>query len=213
MANHGRSSDDRESGQPASDPYPGDWYPRDPYQADRNRWDAQAPARQGPPERGPWPGQPGPRPAPSGSFPPPASWQRRGPAGPQSPVMPPPEWADPADGHRWSQSGPRRATGPMRTAKPIAPGTGKARVILPFVVLGIIAAGFLGVVYLWWRDTLFQHGHGALFIDIGEVLGLIGGYGVIILVALMSRLPPLEKAIGTDRLARWHAPGGRSATG
>ena len=66
----------------------------------------------------------------------------------------------------------------------ISPGTGKARVILPFVVLGIIAAGFLGVVYLWWRDTLFEHGQGALLVDIGEVLGLIGGYGVIILVAI-----------------------------
>jgi predicted ferric reductase len=77
------------------------------------------------------------------------------------------------------------------------------------VVLFVIAAGFLGVVYLWWRDTLFEHGQGALLVDIGEVLGLIGGYGVIILVALMSRLPPLEKAIGTDRLGRWHATGGR----
>jgi predicted ferric reductase len=106
-------------------------------------------------------------------------------------------------------SGELRATGAVRTAKPIAPGTGKARAILPIVVLCIIAAGFLGVVYLWWRDTLFEHGQGALLVDIGEVLGLIGGYGVIILVALMSRLPPLEKAIGTDRLARWHATGGR----
>jgi len=106
-------------------------------------------------------------------------------------------------------TGMMRAAGAARTAKPIAPGTGKARMILPFVVLGVIAAGFLGVVYLWWRDTLFQHGQGALEIDVGEVLGLIGGYGVIILVALMSRLPPLEKAIGTDRLGRWHATGGR----
>ena len=41
------------------------------------------------------------------------------------------------------------------------------------------------------------------------MLGLLAGYGVVILVALMARLPPLEKAIGTDRLARWHAIGGR----
>jgi predicted ferric reductase len=102
-----------------------------------------------------------------------------------------------------------RTTGAMRTAKPIAPGTGKARLIWPYLLLSLIAAGFLGVVYLWWRDTLFQHGRGALILDIGEVLGLIGGYGVVMLVALMSRLPPLEKAVGTDRLARWHATGGR----
>jgi predicted ferric reductase len=106
-------------------------------------------------------------------------------------------------------TGMMRAAGAARTAKPIAPGSGKARVIWPVVVLCLIGAGFLGVMYLWWRDTFFQHGQGALLIDIGEVLGLIGGYGVVILVALMSRLPPLEKAIGTDRLGRWHATGGR----
>jgi ferredoxin-NADP reductase/DMSO/TMAO reductase YedYZ heme-binding membrane subunit len=106
-------------------------------------------------------------------------------------------------------TGALRAAGAMRTAKPIAPGTGKARVILPRMVLWVIVAGFLGVTYLWWRDTVFEHGAGALLIDLGEVLGLIGGYGVIILVALMARLPPLEKAIGMDRLGRWHATGGR----
>jgi predicted ferric reductase len=102
-----------------------------------------------------------------------------------------------------------RTTGAMRTAKPISPGTGKARIVLPIVTLAIITLGLVGVLYLWWRDTLFLHGSGALLVDIGEVLGLFGGYGVIILVALMSRLPPLEKGIGTDRLARWHAWGGR----
>jgi predicted ferric reductase len=102
-----------------------------------------------------------------------------------------------------------RASGAMRTAKPIAPGTGRDRVILPFVVLAVIALGLAGVIYLWWRATLFQHSPGALLTDVGEVLGLFAGYGVIILVALMARLPPLEKAIGTDRLGRWHAWGGR----
>ncbi|MGV9643658.1 ferric reductase, partial [Streptomyces sp. NPDC003514] len=29
------------------------------------------------------------------------------------------------------------------------------------------------------------------------------------LLALMSRLPVLERAVGSDRLARWHALGGR----
>ena len=41
------------------------------------------------------------------------------------------------------------------------------------------------------------------------MLGLLAGYGFVVLVALMARLPPLEKGIGTDRLARWHAMGGR----
>jgi predicted ferric reductase len=106
-------------------------------------------------------------------------------------------------------TGALRQTGSMRTAKPIAPGTGRARVVLPVVVLALIALGLAGTMYLWWRDSEFLQGPGALLIDIGEVLGMLAGYGVVILVALMARLPPLEKAIGSDRLARWHAWGGR----
>src|SRR6185312_2786939 len=82
-------------------------------------------------------------------------------------------------------TGGLRTTGAMRTAKPIAPGTGRARIVLPIVVLVLIAAGLAGVMYLWWRNTLFIHAHGALLVDIGEVLGLLAGYGVIVLVALM----------------------------
>lgn len=106
-------------------------------------------------------------------------------------------------------AGAARTTGAARTAKPIAPGTGLARVILPVVVLAVIALGLVGLFYLWWHDTVFTHGPGSLLLDIGEVLGLLSGYGVVILVALMARLPPLEKGIGSDRLARWHAWGGR----
>jgi predicted ferric reductase len=106
-------------------------------------------------------------------------------------------------------TGTLRTTGTMRAAKPIAPGTGTARIVWPIVVLSIIALGFVGVGYLWWRSTLPMHTPGAVIITIGEILGLLAGYGVVILVALMSRLPPLERGIGTDRLARWHATGGR----
>src|SRR3984885_2461575 len=80
-----------------------------------------------------------------------------------------------------------RTTGAMRTAKPIAPGTGKARIVLPIVVLAVIALGVVGVGYLWWRNTVFMHSPGALLTDVGEVLGLLAGYGVVVLVALMSR--------------------------
>jgi ferredoxin-NADP reductase/DMSO/TMAO reductase YedYZ heme-binding membrane subunit len=106
-------------------------------------------------------------------------------------------------------AGTTRTTGSMRTVKPMAPGTGRARIVAPIVVLAVIALGFVGVAYLWWLNTLFLHTPGAILVDIGEILGLIAGYGIVILVALMARLPPLERGIGTDRLARWHATGGR----
>ena len=48
-----------------------------------------------------------------------------------------------------------------------------------------------------------------LLTGVGDLLGLLAGYGFVVLVALMARLPPLERGIGADRLARWHAMGGR----
>ena len=79
----------------------------------------------------------------------------------------------------------------------------------PGLVLGLIIAGGLAVVGLWWFDTPSVHGLGDWVTNAGRILGLLAGYGVVVLVALMSRLPPLERGIGTDRLARWHAMGGR----
>jgi predicted ferric reductase len=76
-------------------------------------------------------------------------------------------------------------------------------------VLTVIGLGVAGVVALWWKSTPPIHGTGALLTGVGDILGLLAGYGFVVLVGLMARLPPLERGIGTDRLARWHAMGGR----
>ncbi len=83
------------------------------------------------------------------------------------------------------------------------------RPALPAVVLSLIGLGAAAVLALWWQDTPVIHGAGDVLTGAGRVLGLLSGYGVVVLVALMARLPPLERGIGTDRLARWHAMGGR----
>ena len=44
---------------------------------------------------------------------------------------------------------------------------------------------------------------------VAHVTGMLAGYGVLVLLALMSRAPLLERGIGADVLARWHARGGR----
>ena len=62
---------------------------------------------------------------------------------------------------------------------------------------------------LWWHDTASISGFGDWLTNAGRITGLLAGYGVVVLVALMARLPPLERGIGADRLARWHAQGGR----
>lgn len=93
----------------------------------------------------------------------------------------------------------RTAVAPRRVTRPAVPG----------VVLTIIGLGAAAVVALWWRDTPVIHGPGAALTGAGQVLGLLSGYGFVVLVALMARLPPLERGVGADRLARWHAMGGR----
>ena len=77
------------------------------------------------------------------------------------------------------------------------------------IVLAVIGIGAAAVVALWWHSTPGVSGLGGWLTGAGEILGLLAGYGVVVLVALMARLPPLERGIGTDRLARWHAMGGR----
>jgi len=76
-------------------------------------------------------------------------------------------------------------------------------------VLAVIIAGAVVVIALWWHSTPGVHGLGGWLTGAGEVLGLLCGYGVVVLVALMARLPPLERGLGTDKLASWHAMGGR----
>ena len=79
----------------------------------------------------------------------------------------------------------------------------------PTVILAAIAAGAAATVALWWHDTPSIHGFGDWLTNAGRVTGLVAGYGVVVLVALMARIPPLERGVGADRLARWHSRGGR----
>jgi predicted ferric reductase len=79
----------------------------------------------------------------------------------------------------------------------------------PAAVLAVLLGGALGAVGLWWAGTPSIHGLGDRLTNAGRVTGLLAGYGFVVLVALMARIPPLERGIGADRLARWHAMGGR----
>jgi predicted ferric reductase len=44
---------------------------------------------------------------------------------------------------------------------------------------------------------------------LAHVTGMLAGYGVVVMVGLMSRTPALERGVGADRLSRWHGRGGR----
>ncbi|MDQ1731855.1 MAG: hypothetical protein QOK10_2014 [Pseudonocardiales bacterium] len=70
-------------------------------------------------------------------------------------------------------------------------------------------AGAAAVVFLWWHDTPFVTGLDGWLTNAGRITGLLAGYLVVLLLALMARVPALERGVGTDRLARWHAMAGR----
>ena len=104
------------------------------------------------------------------------------------------------------------AVAPLAQATATAPAPEPVRAH-PAAVLGLIAAGAAAAIALWWRNTPAVHGLGDWLTNAGRITGLLAGYGVVVLVALMARLPPLERGIGADRLARWHSRGGRYTVG
>src|SRR4051812_49147494 len=98
----------------------------------------------------------------------------------------------------------RRPSPPVQAAA--SPGAAGAH---PGTVLGLIAAGAVATIALWWQNTSSISGFGDWLTNAGRVTGLLAGYAMVVLVALMARMPPLERGVGADRLARWHAHGGR----
>ena len=65
------------------------------------------------------------------------------------------------------------------------------------------------MLLLWVQDTVYVNGFGGWLTNAGRITGLMAGYAVVVLLALMARVPAVERGIGADRLARWHAMGGR----
>jgi predicted ferric reductase len=102
-----------------------------------------------------------------------------------------------------------RRPGPSSASVPGGPARSPARA-RPEAVLAVIAAGAVATLALWWHGTpSLGGGLGDWLTNLGRIAGLEAGYGVVVLVVLMARLPPLERGVGGDRLARWHSTGGR----
>ncbi|MCX5387309.1 ferredoxin reductase family protein [Streptomyces sp. NBC_00083] len=80
---------------------------------------------------------------------------------------------------------------------------------IPVAALTVVWGGATGVVGLWWSDTTSVVGVAGWLTDGGRISGLLAGYACAVLLALMARIPLLDRGVGTDRLARWHAMGGR----
>ncbi|MFI5973312.1 ferric reductase-like transmembrane domain-containing protein [Streptomyces sp. NPDC051452] len=95
----------------------------------------------------------------------------------------------------------------VRRAAPPAPVI--ARRSLAGLVPAVLWGGAVAVLALWWADTASVVGTAGRLTGAGRIAGLLCGYACAVLVGLMARVPPLERRIGSDRVARWHAMAGR----
>ncbi|WP_416976535.1 ferric reductase-like transmembrane domain-containing protein [Streptomyces sp. T028] len=100
----------------------------------------------------------------------------------------------------------RRAVPPVPPAPPVAP---TARRSPAGPLLAVLWAGAAAVLALWWSGTGSVVGAAGWLTGAGRIAGLLCGYACAVLVGLMARVPLLERRIGSDRVARWHAMAGR----
>jgi predicted ferric reductase len=101
---------------------------------------------------------------------------------------------------------PDRGVRRSSSASTLRPG------IRPDVLLAALTLGGALVIALWWHDaTATINTFGDWLTNAGRITGLLAGYVIIVLLLLMARVPSLERGLGADRLARWHAMGGRYA--
>ncbi len=80
----------------------------------------------------------------------------------------------------------------------------------PEDVLSVIAAGAVALVLWPVLGAVRAMRPVDLTVVVAHVAGMLAGYGVVVLVGLMSRVPALERGVGSDRLSRWHSTGGKA---
>ncbi|MFJ7070798.1 ferric reductase-like transmembrane domain-containing protein [Streptomyces sp. NPDC101115] len=96
-----------------------------------------------------------------------------------------------------------RSSAPEPPAPRLAPGR----------LRGAIVGGAGCVALCWGAQARPSARLDAFFAGGAHLTGLLAGYGVLVMLLLMARVPAVEHGVGADRLARWHAVGGRYVLG
>jgi predicted ferric reductase len=92
------------------------------------------------------------------------------------------------------RAGRRRARAPR-------PAPRAVNVIAALVGLGLGATIALGLSAETWSAVSASGGWATA---VGRMTGLIGAYLMLMVVLLAGRVPAVERALGQDRLTRWH---------
>jgi predicted ferric reductase len=95
---------------------------------------------------------------------------------------------------------------PTMPAPTVDTRAARADTVIRAVAAAAVAAGLLLVTW-WWIDggglgDLTSWANGLM--SAGRLTGLLASDLLLVQVLLMARLPPVERAVGQDRLARWH---------
>src|SRR4051794_15208991 len=103
----------------------------------------------------------------------------------------------------WNDPPPRRASA---RARPPRRRPARRR---PLVVDLLGAAAGLGLgITIGLEVTAETSGSlsapGGVATALGRLAGLLAAYAMVVVVLLVARVPPLERAIGQDRLVAWH---------
>ncbi len=76
-------------------------------------------------------------------------------------------------------------------------------------IWAVIGLGLLVVTLLWLATTVPPVSLGTVLVKLGRLVGLYSGYLVVVLLALMARIPSLDRAVGAGRLSKVHSKIGR----
>ncbi|MEU9041390.1 MULTISPECIES: ferredoxin reductase family protein [unclassified Kitasatospora] len=79
----------------------------------------------------------------------------------------------------------------------------------PQALLRGILTGAWVVTGAWAVQAVPSTRLDALLATGAHLTGLLAGYGMLVMMLLMARIPAVEHGVGADVLARWHARGGR----
>ncbi|MFJ6393891.1 ferric reductase-like transmembrane domain-containing protein [Streptomyces sp. NPDC091972] len=96
-----------------------------------------------------------------------------------------------------------------RTGPKASPEPPTRRIHPDTVIQTVLWTGLVAVLALWWFTSHAVIGLAGWIIGAGDIFGMVAGYTCALLVLLMARIPYLEHAVGSDRVAKWHASAGR----
>jgi predicted ferric reductase len=84
--------------------------------------------------------------------------------------------------------------------------------VVPAIVWSLLLGNLVAIVWLWWHggNVAGVHSTGEALTSVARITGLLGAYGALLQIVLLSRIPWLERIAGFDRLSVWHRWNGKA---